>query len=266
MTTADNIMDSIVRQIRADKGEMSLELAKEKMLESATIGANQNHLEIKSKEVRIVVTQLVQNSFSLVFASIFHDVKTIEIEFEGQEKIIELTIKWTKAELRVYKSDRMIFEQVGMPHRDPGGTIEIELRPQYNPESKSEQCIFDMGEIEFLDRERISLIVNPDFSLVFKLIDKNGKIFQIAHPKSDYWGPGRDSKVIVCWSRLVAKMRVYNGLDSNDFGEEKVIMEGCDLFYTPINPSLIIGTDLEKKNFAKMTVYGIKIFTKPAFC
>lgn len=257
MDTKNNILSSL----KAEKGQLTLNLKLKSMIDSKSKNESDNHLVIRNRSVRIIVGQINNGSFSFQFATTFVEPIEINIEFGNQEKI-ELDLEWTDRQYTIRKNNTIISENRNLPGKSPGGSIQLDIKAMVN-EKNDFQYIIDIGERDELNKERISLFIDKEFSLTLRIFDKKGNEFSVKQIKSKFWKPDNLLRVICAWNQKTIKIRTFNKSNDIDFVENKIKYQGTNLFYMPINPPMIIGTDLMEKYFSKMTLSELNLYDIP---
>ena len=107
------------------------------------------------------------------------------------------------------------------------------------------------------------LFIDKEFNLTLKLFDKKGNEYKLVHKKSVFWEPDLWVQIICSWNKDHAKIRTLNPSNEMDFNESTIKLDNIDLFYMPINPPMIIGTDLTNKYFAKMIISNLNLYDNP---
>lgn len=256
-----DIVNNIIASLQAEEGQLTLNLDKKSMIESSVNKGKDNYLELRNKSIRIIVGQLNNNLFNLQFATTFVDKIELQIDFEKQQEL-ELYFQWSNNGYKIKKDQMALAEKLSLPKKLPGGSIQIEIKPMLS-EKNDLQYILDIGEKENLSHERISLYIDAEFNLNLKLIDKKGKEFIVKLQKSEFWKPNTWIQVNCSWNQQFARIKTYPASNDKVYSENKVSLTEIDLFYMPINPPMIIGTDLTEKYFSKMTVSELRLFDRP---
>ncbi len=256
-----DIINNTISSLRAEKGQITINLDKKSMVESAAKKEQDNHMEIRNKAIRIIIGKLNNDDiFNLQFATTFVESINLQLDFNDQHEI-ELYFEWSEHHYKIEKNNTLIAEQKNLPLKKPGGSIKLEIKPMSN--NSKVQFIIDIGEKDFLKKERISLFIDEDFNLVFRLIDKKGKEYNLVHKPSDLWSPDLWVQVICSWNTEFAKSRTFKASNEMNFSENRIELKEIDLFYMPINPPMILGTDLTEKHFAKMTISELSLYDHP---
>jgi hypothetical protein len=135
----------------------------------------------------------------------------------------------------------------------PGGSI-ILLIMARSRDMDRKQYIIDIGLEQ--KKNRISLLMAEDQSLIFQLYDKSGIEKRImSHVNQAKWTLDEWHVVICDWSKNPGFMRLY--VDTHpEASYETSIIEIEDI---PDHPSVLIGTDITKTLFAEMTLQRLTI-------
>ena len=261
----ENILNNLIQQLKPEKGEMIFVLDKQKMIEGKK--KEENYMGLKTKNINFFITNLIENKFLVKFGSIYISYVVCEFSWKKEEKEKEIRVTWEKEKICFFDGRNIIKEEEFSP-KFPGGTIEILLcvNKKIN-ESIKEQYILDIGNENDLSKERISLFVDERYNLNFRIIDLEGKIFLIKQKISKNWTLEELHKIKISWDEKIIKMRIYKGIEENSTFDEVINnkLKNIKLFYFPVTPRLVIGTDLKKEKFCKMSLAKLKIFSVSKF-
>jgi hypothetical protein len=255
-----DMIKKIISSLRAESGRISINVDKKSMIESAAKKEQSNHLEIRNKSIRIIIGNLNNDKFNIQFATTFVESINIQVDFKSQNDI-ELYFEWSEHSYKITKNKTVITEEKNLPSKLPGGSIKLEVKPMLN--NSKVQFILDIGTKNSLEKQRISLFIDKEFNLTLKLFDKKGNEYKLVHKKSVFWEPDLWVQIICSWNKDHAKIRTLNPSNEMDFNESTIKLDNIDLFYMPINPPMIIGTDLTNKYFAKMIISNLNLYDNP---
>lgn len=165
-------------------------------------------------------------------------------KIEGQDfRFFEFEVKWVNSAEKT------------------GGSLEFELCP-YENENNPVQYVFDIGDSNNLNSKRVSVIIDEKFNLIFRLIDLDGKIFELLQPTNECWKPNIWTKVIYSWDNELIRLKLIRVKDEEIYERTESIKE-LRTFHFWEKPPIIIGANLEQKQNAKMGMRELKVYSLP---
>lgn len=256
----------MLKLLRPENGEITFVLNKQKMISSLKENKEQEkYLALKNKGIVIFVDNIKNNKFRIFISTTYIDRFNNEFTFDKGEDEKTIKLEWTKTTVRIFHNGELITEK-NFTLKEPGGTLEVILSVP-SREKSIEQYILDIGEMTNKERERISLFLDNQYSLNFRIVDLAGREYSVKQELSNNWNLENWHKIKISWSMNYIKMRVHSSKDENSIFDEVMNdqLDNMQLFYLPINPPMIIGTDLSKQKFCKMTLSNVKLFNEPKF-
>ena len=165
------------------------------------------------------------------------------VEIEGQvSQYFEFLVQWNNSS-----------EQTG-------GAIEFEIRPENN-ENNPVQFILDIGDPKILQSKRVSVLIDENFNLIFRMLDLDGKEFKLIQELCDYWKPDNWHRVVFSWDNNQVKLRLSVESDYNDCLNKEVDLSGFRTFHMWENLPCTIGANLEGKQNAKMLLSKLQVYS-----
>lgn len=256
----------MLKLLRPENGEITFILNKQKMISSLKENKEQEkYLALKNKDINIFISNIKNNTFHICISTTYINRFSNNFTFEKGENEKTIKLEWTKTTVRIFQNGELITEKI-FTLKEPGGTLEVILSV-HQREKSIEQYILDIGEITNKERERISLFLDNQYSLNFRIIDLAGSEYSVKQELSNNWNLENWHKIKISWSKNYIKVRVHSSDDENSIFDEVINdqLDNIQLFYLPINPPMIIGTDLSKQKFCKMTLLNVKLLNMPEF-
>ena len=145
---------------------------------------------------------------------------------------------------------------------ETGGAIDFTIYPEQN-EINPLQYILDIGDINNLSSKRISVLIDENFNLIFRIIDLDGKEYKLSQELCDYWKTDCWHHIVFSWSNKQVKLKISIETDEAGNLERVEDLNGIRTFHLWDNLPMIIGANLEQKQNAKMRLSEIKVFNIP---
>ena len=142
-----------------------------------------------------------------------------------------------------------------------GGAIDFQIVPKINQNNPT-QFILDIGDVNNLNSKRLSILIDKDFDLIFRLVDLDGKVVELRNKRGNLWKAEDGFRVIFSWNNKLIKHKLVNVNTGKSQDIEKELKE-IKTFHMWEKPPMIIGANLNKKQNAKMDFNELKIFSKP---
>lgn len=132
-----------------------------------------------------------------------------------------------------------------------GGAVIVNLSLAGAPGDR--RCIFDYGNVNSLNRNRVTLYVNPDEVLTLKLYDENGDDYQLSSKIKIM--PNESREIMCLWNNEYGVMALF--LD----GELKAKLALNKLDVKPITGELQFGPSFQNERGMDMLLQQVRVYS-----